>query len=266
MAGVVTLLTDFGLVDPFVGIVHGVILSRCPTARIVDLSHGIAPHDLIAAALAWSAAWRYFPPGTVHLAVVDPGVGSTRRLLAAELDGQVLLCPDNGVLGLALDAAAVWASAVYAVHPGALAVQPVSATFHGRDLFAPLAAALAGGARPADFGVVCDDWQRAALPRPQRLADGWHGELLLPDRFGNALSNLPAHLMQPGSLVRCADQNWPFVACYADAAPGARLAIVGSSGRIELCRNGGDAWRSDGLVRGQRVLLSDPWPPSRSPG
>lgn len=167
-AGLVSLLTDFGLADPYVGVMHGVIAARAPGVRVVDLGHGVAPQDVRQGGWCLAQAWPYFPAGSVHVAVVDPGVGSARRVLAARQGGHAFLAPDNGLLALVLDEGAE----VRALDVARFALPRVSRTFHGRDVFSPAAAALASGTPFEELGAVVDDWQRlGSSPRaPSRRA------------------------------------------------------------------------------------------------
>lgn len=254
---VVTLLTDFGTSDAYVGAVKGVVLRALPEARIVDITHEVPRHDVKAAALVLESAFGYFPKETVHLVVVDPGVGSARRMLAAEAGGFRFVGPDNGVLIPALSAAGgaliVGVEAAAPATRRALSVLPegasASSTFHGRDYFAPVAAALAGGAELSEFGPPLADPVRLEFPRPRRLTGGeLLGEVIYVDRFGNLVTNLRPEDLDP--------EAGPFVfeiagakvsglsTCYAEVECGGLLALVGSTGRIEVSvREGGAAER-----------------------
>src|SRR5437870_9744709 len=202
MPSLITLLTDFGTRDPFVGVMKGVILSLCPAARLVDLTHEIAPGDIAAGALALRWAVEYFPPGTVHLAVVDPGVGSERRPLVLRAAEAFYVGPDNGLL---------WPAAALDADPQVWEIdlsrwdRPVSATFHGRDVFAPAAARLAAGELPAAFCRPARDAVRRGWPAPAPHGDMVRGAVIYVDRFGNGITNLaPADLSPPGS------EGWRF--------------------------------------------------------
>jgi hypothetical protein len=246
MRPLVTLLTDFGTADGYVAEMKGVLLSLAPGAGLVDASHEVPPHDVESARLAVARYWRRFPPGTVHLVVVDPGVGSARRALAVASDDRFLVGPDNGVLSPAL------------LLPGARAVTlPVpaqaSATFHGRDLFAPAAARLAGGASLDSLGEPCDDPLVRRTPEAHRLADGGvRGEVIAVDRFGNLITNLIAR--RDGG-VEVAGRRVPLARTYTDVPPGALLALTGSSGLVEIALRDGSAARELGLARGAPVVL-----------
>jgi S-adenosylmethionine hydrolase len=246
MRPLVTLLTDFGTADGYVAEMKGVLLAHAPEAQLVDATHDVPPHDVESARLALARYWRRFPEGTVHVAVVDPGVGSERRALAVASHGRFLVGPDNGVLSPAL------------LLPGARAVTlPVpagaSATFHGRDVFAPAAARLAGGVALEALGDPCDDPLVRRTPEAHRLADGAvRGEVIAVDRFGNLITNLIA---RRAATFELAGHRVPMARTYADVAPGALLALTGSSGLVEIAQRDGSAARELGLVRGAPVVM-----------
>jgi hypothetical protein len=245
---VVTLLTDFGTADGYVAEVKGVLLTSAPGVQVIDLSHDIPPHEVDAARLAVARYWRRFPPGTIHLVVVDPGVGSARRAIAVLSDGRFLVGPDNGVLSPAL------------LVPGARAISlevPADAapTFHGRDVFAPAAAALARGTPLDSLGGPLDEPEIRRTPEAVKEVDGWlRGEVIVIDRFGNAVTNL---LGVHGGDVRVGAREIPLRRTYADVAPGEALALVGSSGLIEIAVRDGNAAATLGLARGAVVRVRD---------
>lgn len=259
--GLITLTTDFGTADPFAGIVSGRIVSNFPGARIIDLSHGM-PRGRPDLAGFWLAhAWREFPPGTVHLAVVDPGVGTARRVLLALAAQRALLAPDNGLLPEALRGCSdvEWLG-MDAGLPARLGLGPLSRTFHGRDLFAPLAAALASGRlAPGDFGAATEPCDPAPLPQPRHDADGVAGRIVLADRFGNLFTNIDAArvtaCLQP--TVEAAGRSWPLVSTYGDVPPGAPLALLNAFGLLELAIRGDSAAKLPGLAEGAFVRLRD---------
>ena len=191
-SGIVTLLTDFGVEDPYVGIVKGVILAINPAARLVDLTHAIPPQDVRRGALALEAAYRFFPPGTVHLAVVDPGVGGPRRPLAVRADGHVFVGPDNGLLGFCAARAGARAVALTVPRYYRAGRRGVSRTFHARDIFAPVAGHCSRGVALGRLGPPVRRVARLALPAPRRAGGRVVGEVLLADRFGNLLTNVTA--------------------------------------------------------------------------
>jgi S-adenosylmethionine hydrolase len=243
---IITLISDFGTVDGYVGEMKGVLLSRAPGVTIVDVTHDIPPQDVESARLTLARVWRRFPIGAVHLVVVDPGVGSSRAALAVDSDGHRFVGPDNGVLSPAL------------LVPGARAIAlPVPAhaapTFHGRDVFAPAAAALAMGAALRDLGGDATAPVVRRTPEPTRTPDGsLQGEVIAIDRFGNATTNLAAVY---GGTVCVGDTSLALRETYADVAAGSATALVGSSGFIEIAVRDGSAARQLGLHRGTHVSL-----------
>jgi S-adenosylmethionine hydrolase len=247
MANIVTLLTDFGTVDGYVAEMKGVILSAAPLTNIVDVTHDIPPQDVERARLVVARMWRRFPAGTIHVVVVDPGVGSTRAGLCVESDGRYLVGPDNGVLSPAL------------LIPSARAVElplptNASATFHGRDVFAPCAAALAGGEPIESLGQPAPTPIVRRTPEPVRQVNGQlDGEVILIDRFGNCVTNLFGF---GAGTVAVGSRRIPLRRTYADVDVGEVLALVGSAGFIELAVRDGNAANTLGLQRGSRVTLT----------
>jgi S-adenosylmethionine hydrolase len=260
---VITLLTDFGGSDPFVGVMKGVILGINPEAVIVDLCHGTTAHDPSEAAFLLATTYRYFPKGTIHVAVVDPGVGGPRRPILAACDGHLFVGPDNGLLGPIAERGGP--SSVRAITAARYFLQPVSATFHGRDIFAPIAGHLSLGAEPDRFGPTIEDYVRLTLPRPSRSgARSITGEVLHIDRFGNLVSNIGREDLEPlasggpitALLVQIAGRTIPIVAYYARVAPGAPGAVIGSAEYLEIFVHQGDASRLLRAGRGAEVLVS----------
>jgi S-adenosylmethionine hydrolase len=258
----VSFVSDFGHQDWFVGVVHGVVLEISPRARIVDLTHEIPPGQVERAAFVLEAACPDLPAGTVNLAVVDPGVGTARRALAVRARGQLFVGPDNGILEWALSDPG---AEVHALTAERWFRHPVSRTFHGRDVFAPVAAHLANGVPLDDFGPRVADPVRS--PRaPVRAHDGdLLGRVMFVDRFGNALTNLTAASLAaafPGVSeealeVQIGSRHIRGLArSYGDAAIGTLVAIVGSSGRLEIAQVGGDAATRFGFGEGDPVLVS----------
>ena len=245
MRPIITLLTDFGTADGYVAEMKGVLFSLAPDTEIVDLSHDIPPHDVELARLTVARYWRRFPLGTVHLVLVDPGVGTARACLAVESEARYLVGPDNGVLSPAL------------LLPGAravaLPVPPAAArTFHGRDVFAPAAAALAMGQVLDALGVAVNAPVVRRTKEAVRREDGAVvGEVIAIDRFGNAITNL---LGARSGVVAAAGRPIPIRGTYADVAPGAPVAISGSTGLLEIAVREGSAAASLGLVRGAAVV------------
>lgn len=245
MRPLITLLSDFGTADGYVAEMKGVLYSMAPDARVVDLSHDIPPHDIEAARLTVARYWRRFPPGTIHLVIVDPGVGSSRAALAVSSDERYLVGPDNGVLSPALlvaDAAAVTLPVP----------MTASRTFHGRDVFAPAAAALAGGAPLSTLGTPHDQPVVRRTPEAVRREDGAIlGEVLAIDRFGNAVTNLVG--VRSG-VIAAGGRPVPVRTTYADVASGAAVALTGSSGLLEIAVRDGDASQVLKLARGATVV------------
>lgn len=247
---IITLTTDFGLADGYAGAVKGIILGICPEAVLVDISHEIAPQAVQQAAYVLSTVTPYFPPGAVHLVIVDPGVGTDRRPIAVRSGRATYVAPDNGVLSLAL-----------AIDPPQAAVhlrasRPISATFHGRDLFAPAAARLACGAALSELGDPLPLAGLVPLPglSPQRRPDdSWLGQVLHVDRFGNLISNIQYPPGSAPATVRVGKERIArVIRTYSDVMPGELVAYVGSSGHLEIAvRNGSAAARL-------RVGVGDP--------
>jgi S-adenosylmethionine hydrolase len=256
--GLVTLLTDFGLRDPFVGLMKAQVYGRLPGARIVDLTHDLPPYRPAVAAFWLERARHWCPPGTVHVAVVDPGVGTARRLLVAEVGGQAFLGPDNGLLGAVLAARSTHAWSIDLARLGRFGLGSPSATFHGRDVLAPLAAELAAGrATAADLGSAVTDWRPSAIPVPRPAAGGLEGEILLVDRYGNAFTNLPSDALdaRAGAVLEVAGRRLPTVRTYGDAPPGTAVALANSFGVLEVAVVTGDATAELGLRTGDPVRL-----------
>jgi S-adenosyl-L-methionine hydrolase (adenosine-forming) len=237
---VISLTTDFGLEDPYVGVMKGVILSVNPEGRIVDLSHGIPSHDVLAGALALLASCEYFPLGTVHVAVVDPGVGSQRRPILAVTEKYAFVGPDNGLFGPVFRR--LKPVRFFELTEERYFHSPISRTFHGRDIFAPVAAHLSLGTPPEKFGPVIEDFVQLEWPSPRQIGKGRiSGEVLRADKFGNLITNISAEdLAQNGiSLSRIViriGKHWVTRMClsYAEALPGEPFAIMGSSGLLEI--------------------------------
>ena len=258
-APIITLTTDFGTRDPWVGIMKGVILGICPEARLVDISHDIGPQDVLEGALCLEASARFFPRGTVHLAVVDPGVGSSRRPLALRAGGQCYVGPDNGLLSLILDDG----GPVEAVELTREKYRrlPASQTFHGRDIFAPAAAHLASGVPLERLGPVVTDPVRLSVPSSRHDNGLILGEVIGADRFGNLLTSVTAN-----DLAALEGPRAPVVeiggvrvgapvTAYAKAQPGGMGAVVSSTGRLEVFVREGSAQAALGLGRGAPVVV-----------
>lgn len=259
-SGIVTLLTDFGTADGYVGAMKGSVLAIAPNARLVDVSHEVGPGDVRGGALALEAAAATFPPGTVHVAVVDPGVGTSRRAVAVATEHAVFVGPDNGLLALAArDARAVVVLDRVRWHR-----RPVSATFHGRDVFAPAAARLTAGVPLRELGSPGGSLRALDLPVVERSHRGFKGHVVHIDRFGNLITNLTVdHLAAlerrgdaPAGMTIRRRRPLPILRTYGDARAGSLLALVGSSGRVEIAVRDGSAAAALGVRRpGTRVEL-----------
>lgn len=257
--GVVTLTTDFGLRDPFVGVMKGQLLVRHPAVRIVDLTHDVLAHWPAEAGFWLARSFRYFPRGTVHVAVVDPGVGSARDFAVVEREGHVFLAPDNGLLAGVIETAA--AVTLRRVEPVALrraGIETPSATFHGRDVFAPLAAELsAGRMTPADLGAPVRELIPGWLEEPVVGLGQVSGSVVTVDHFGNLISNIDARLaaVLPHPAVRVAGRELPLRRTYSDVRPGEYLALVNSFGVVEIARAERSAAEGLGIDRGAPVVV-----------
>jgi len=258
---IVTFTSDFGLTDWFVGVVHGVIHEHCPSAQIVDLSHAIPAGDVDAAAFVIEAATPDFPPDTIHLAVVDPGVGTSRLALAVAARGHVFVGPDNGLLEWALSDPA---ARVRALTDDRWFRHPVSRTFHGRDVFAPVAAHLGCGVPLEAFGPAVEAPARRVRPDPIMRDGQLIGRVAYLDRFGNALTDLTTRAIteafpeaRPSQLiVEVVDRRITGIGrSYGDAPIGTLMALIGSSGRLEIAEVGGSSATRFGIGQGDRVRV-----------
>jgi len=255
----ITLTTDFGYRDPFVGIMKGVIAGINPNARVIDLSHDTPPQDVMAGALVLRHSVPYFPRGAIHVAVIDPGVGSARRPLLVECDGNYFVGPDNGVLSLAL--AGKQPTRFTHLSNSAYHLQPVSATFHGRDIFAPVAAYLSLGVAAVAFGDPVDGFLRLKLPEALRAARRICGEILYIDSFGNLFTNISERdltgLTADNLVISLRDTTIRgLVSNYAAAADGEFVALINSWGLLEIAVYKGSAERRATAKVGDKVTLS----------
>lgn len=242
---IITLLTDFGTADSYVAEMKGVLLSRAPDVALVDVSHQIAPGDVRAGQYVLARTWRHFPKGTVHVAVVDPGVGTTRRALAASAVGHHFVAPDNGLLSF------LPADTRFVSLPVPATAAP---TFHGRDVFAPAAAGLAIGAPLEGLGSPVTDPIRSPLPTPHHDGVVVVGEVLYVDRFGTLVSNIAADAVEPGVRIRVEGTDvGPLRRTFADGERGALVAIAGSGGTVEIAVRDGSAARLLGVGVGAEV-------------
>jgi S-adenosyl-L-methionine hydrolase (adenosine-forming) len=258
---IITLTTDFGTNDHFVGAVKGVILDIVPEAAIVDITHAVQAYDVLDGAIAISQTYSYFPTGTVHMVVVDPGVGTTRRPIIASSDGYHFVAPDNGVLSM-----------VYAkeerIHVRHVTSehyfrQPLSTTFHGRDVFAPVAAYLAKMVDSHKFGDDIEDYVKFAAPRPKAAGDSrLRAVVLKVDRFGNLITNVtPADApavfsgKSPFKIVVGSKEITDIRSTYAEGGPGEVFGILGSMGYLEIVSNRAPAAQATGAGKGSEVTI-----------
>ena len=271
MPPIITLTTDFGTSDAFVGVMKGVILGIAPDARIVDLTHEVPPQDVLAGAYLLRGAAPYFPRGTIHVAVVDPGVGTKRRALVVATRDAFFVAPDNGLATLVAPRAAV--RGIWDVSRSRARLPVVSRTFHGRDVFAPVAATLARGAAPDELGTRLRTMQRLTLPRVRREARRTVGEIVWVDRFGNCISNIRADDLPRTARADASRRNargafrgrrlsvtidghaLPLLDSYADVPAGKPVALVNSNDLVEMAVNRGSAASVLGIGRGARVVV-----------
>ena len=238
---IITLTTDFGHQDAFVGIIKGVILGIARDVRIVDLCHEIPPQDLVAAALQLEAALPYFPRRTIHVVVVDPGVGTDRAAIAVSTERAILVGPDNGVIPAAIGGVDNARHAVRLTKTN-FHLQPTSRTFHGRDIFAPCAAQLALGMPLKALGEPTSDLATIALPEPIWENNAWTAHVIATDRFGNLITDLRrSHFADEDGIVRIGGREVPIRATYGDVATGDLVAYFGSSNRLEIAVRNGSA-------------------------
>ncbi len=256
---VVAFLSDFGTRDHYAGTLKAVVLSLCPEATLVDIGHEIPPHDVLAGALELAACYRYFPIGTIFLVVVDPGVGSSRRGIAADCGDYKFVAPDNGVLSVALRETPP--RRVIELTERKYALPTVSRTFEGRDRFAPAAGWLARGTALVSMGRSIANYRVIEVPRPEATADGVNGEIVRVDRFGNLITNIDRRTLEQFAAGRTiavtigARDVARIVTSYADSPPGELCALFGSTDHLEIAVNAGDAARTLGLGRGARASV-----------
>jgi len=256
----ITLLTDFSDNDGYPAIMKGVILGIAPDARIVDLSHAIPPQDIRLAALLLGRSAPYFPPGTAHLCVVDPGVGTDRRGIVARLGSRYFIGPDNGLMTL-LFRQALQEQAdieIFTLENPAYQLSPVSRTFHGRDIFAPAAAHLVNGKPLSAFGRLVNDPVLLDFPLPEKTADGWQGEVISIDAFGNLACNLEKkHMAHPEAAQICIKDHVikGLSRAFADRRPGEVCALLDSFGQLSICVVNGSASKFLDAAVGEPVRL-----------
>ena len=254
---IITLTTDFGLFDGYVGTMKGVILSICPEARIVDLSHEISQGDIVHGGLILERAAGYFPENTVHCAVVDPGVGTERSAIAARTKQCVFVGPDNGIFSFVFNVH--HPEKVVALSDMRFFLKPLSHTFHGRDIFAPSAAHLACGEPLESFGEATSVWNEIDLPEPFVSKGEVHGEVIHIDRFGNLITNIHSSIISHGSskcTITIGDNTISGVSeTYGSKGKGELVVVVGSFERLEIAVNRGSAFEALGVKRGSLVQV-----------
>lgn len=265
MQRIITLTTDFGTRDSFVGVLKGVILNINPHAIIVDITHDIEPQNIEQGAFLFANAARYFPMDAIHVVVVDPGVGTARRPIALQHGETFFVAPDNGVLrGAPVARPAERSSVVRAVHltNPAYFLPRVSATFHGRDIFAPVAAHLSLGVPLDALGAPIEDWVKlSACANAMRLGTEIVGRVAHIDRFGNAITNIGEEMLAGMDRARVVVRVGTHArrgirATYADAAPGQAIALISSSWHIEIAARDGNAARTLGIRIGDQVCVA----------
>jgi len=258
---IITLTTDFGTSDHLVGAMKGVILGINPNAHIVDIQHHVTPFDVLDGALTIGSVYPYFPLRTIHIVIVDPGVGTARRPLLVSADNQYFVAPDNGVLSM-----------VYDRDPNAVVrhvtachnfLEPVSPTFHGRDVFAPVAAYLSKAWATESFGDEITEFARFALPKPKAAEDSLKAVVLHVDTFGNLMTNLRAEDLPEATVATGkiklkigAKSIERFVATFGEGNNGEPVALIGSSGYVEIAVNKGNAAKALGASRGAEIILA----------
>ena len=258
---IITLTTDYGTNDHLVGTLKGVILKINPDVNIVDITHNVTPYDLLDGALAIGSSYSYFPPRTIHVVVIDPGVGTDRRPLLVTAETQYFVAPDNGVLSLVYERE----ESILVRHANVehYYLQPLSKTFHGRDIFAPVAAWLSKGSQAAAMGDEITDYKKFAMPRPKTSDGVMKGVVLRVDSFGNLVTNfrpehLPAAALETGAvqLQVGAQSVTRLVNTFAQGNPGEAFAYIGSNGFVEIGVNKGSAAKTLNAGRGVAVTLA----------
>ncbi len=240
-APVVTFLTDFGLRDHFVAAMKGVMLSINPDLRLVDISNLVPPQDIFTGAFTLGKAWEYFPAGTIHLAIVDPGVGAARKGLVVSANAHYFVAPDNGILTYIFEAYPSFEA--FEITADHYYRKPVSSTFHGRDIFAPIAAWISRGIPLAQIGVELRDPYRLQLPALQRVKDTLiQGQILAVDQFGNLITNLmPMDVPRPFKILAGQREITSLRKTYQEGAPGEVFVVPGSTGYLEIAVKDGSA-------------------------
>ena len=239
--GIITLTTDFGAGDHYVGVMKGVIAGINPSAVVIDITHGIEAYNIAEAAFKLHASYSYFPEGAIHVAVIDPGVGSARRAIAAEAAGYRFVGPDNGVFSMIFDKSG--ADQVVEIRNPEFMLSTVSATFHGRDIFAPAAAHLSKGIALEELGDVLTSYESLDIQEAHDGGDVMTGKAIYADRFGNLITNIPGAVVADSCIIRAGDVTINSLSVsYTDGKEGELIALVGSSGFLEISVNKGSAF------------------------
>jgi len=257
---IITLTTDYGINDHLVGVMKGVILSINPDVNVVDITHGVLAHDILDGALTIGQAYQHFPPKTIHVVVVDPSVGTQRRPILVASDQHYFVAPDNGVMSSVYDhTEALYVWHIISEH---YFRQPVSNTFHGRDIFAPVAAWLSKSWQTSAFGEPMTDFVRFAIPKPKASGNTVKGIVLRVDQFGNLITNVrvedvPALASADGKCtIKAGNASiTKVVPTFASGANGEAVGVIGSSGYLEICVNKTSAARTLGIGRGAEVSV-----------
>lgn len=253
---VITLTTDFGYKDPFVGEMKGVILSINPSVRFVDLTHGIEPHNIKEGAFVIGSGFKHFPSGSIHIAVVDPGVGSERRCIILEGGGHYFVGPDNGIFSHVISF--LQDVKVISITNEKYVLSKDSPTFQGRDVFSPVAAWLSRGIAPEELGIVINDYKRFEIPLPKMDGNMILGEVVYIDRFGNAVSNIRKEHLYGFRGQFCAEIDGKVIQSvrnYSQAADDSLYCLINSSGYLELFVNMSSASMLFGIRNGKKVTV-----------
>lgn len=251
MDPLITLTTDFGYSDHYVGAIKGVILSINPNAKIIDIAHDIPAQDVRACAYIVKNFYKYFPKGTIHMVVVDPGVGSERAALILKRKECTFVAPDNGVLTFVAEGASI-----YRIEEEKFFLKPLSSTFHARDIFAPVCAYLSLGKRPKDFGPKIKECKILQIKEPLKKDGVIEGEVVYIDRFGNLITNIEGESLPRNALIKIKNTQIHGISkCYSDAPIGALLAVIGSGGMLEISVNSANASFLLGCGKGEKVFV-----------
>jgi len=261
MNRIITLTTDFGTRDGFVGTMKGVILGINPDATIVDITHEIAPQDVEQGAFLFAASAKYFPANTIHVVVVDPGVGSARRAIAIQVGETIFVAPDNGVLTKEIERLRDKEIRAVQLSNTKFFLPHVSNTFHGRDIFAPCAAHLSLGTPLEEMGEPITDWVTLPHVLPMQRGDGaWVGRVVHIDRYGNVVTNIAAEMLRDADPARvvveiAGKKISGLKRTYADGEEGELIALISSSWELEIAQRNGDAAKTLGILNGAEVVV-----------